>query len=147
MKNILSFFLVLLTLSKGLCVFSIEDTCPKWEEFVPEKYLNANYDVAEIEFQQDKPLIILSTISIVAAPYGYYRLIKGSVAKKNNYWYKRRLAFENEVATCNNVKNKDERYACYMEIRKMEETKNMHFEDLEMKRNQINTINNYRMQN
>ncbi len=132
MKKLVSMFLVLilsgffssLTLAseplKGEVNASVQSNSPRWEEFCPQKYLNAQHIDAKL------PSVYASFfmgLTIVLAPYGYYLCNKYEKAAENNYWVSRHQTFDDEIAAC--YKNKKTEQDCFAKVRENENAANL----------------------
>ncbi len=90
---------------------------PSWEEFCPEKYINAEY-INKIYYKYMGLKEILYAISIVGIPANVKNYNKENEKLLNNHWVKRRINFENDIKNCNQLSNNDSKVMCYMQVRK-----------------------------
>ena len=73
-------------------------------------------------------------------PYAITRAFKARKAKTNNYWYKRGLEFEREIAICNAMPSSSDRYACYMDVRKLQAEKTYQYNKLRIEQQKLNDM-------
>ena len=62
--------------------------------------------------------------SLILIPFAMYNYNKHQKNSTNNYWYSRRIDFEDSLAICEVMKNKDQKTNCYNILRINEITMN-----------------------
>lgn len=98
---------------------SAEVMPPEWSEFAPVKYLNAQYQ--EYNFSSVKNVLLGFTV--IGAPIALKRKWRAEEIDVSNYWVQRKLAFDNEVATCKS--DSQNQSQCYMQVRNLELSKTL----------------------
>lgn len=91
---------------------------PTWDEFCPQKYLNAQPG-PDGEKLRNFALagLFVPGVGLIA----YFPLSNKADERDNtNYWAARRTAFERNLQLCDDVQ---EKAPCYMKVREMEQTK------------------------
>jgi hypothetical protein len=154
MKKIFTLIMLLVFCSPVLA----ETFQPLWSEFCPEKYLHPQEKInKEAErtawsisdsFKRD-----LMFLTIINAPKIWKEDMELDKAVINNfkirreapvyeYWNNRKIAFDNEIATCNSDKNNQS--LCYMQVRQLEQQKNDQLENVKLaeRRSYHRAINN-----
>lgn len=112
------FFILILFIVVAIKVQANSDFIPRWDEFCPAKYVNAE----QMEYKKMPAWrTFLYTVSII----GYsYILSDRSAVNKNNYWVNRRNSFKNEIGLCSESESSDSTISCYMKVRQLEIEKN-----------------------
>lgn len=92
---------------------------PQWSDYCPKKYLDAQM-LPDIK----KPGMVATFASvylIAPMPFWIARTIKANAREKNNYWARRRMAFNSAISDCGNAIDPS---ACYVVLRGQEDQKN-----------------------
>lgn len=111
-------FLVLLL---SMPAFADEIQPPKWSEFCPPGYCDAQ--VGPIPKPAGAGMAVASVVAWpVLFPVMAHKNKAYAEALSRNYWAQRRVAFENEVQLCDHTSG--DKALCYMQIRQMEGQKN-----------------------
>ena len=109
---------------------------PYWDEFCPENRLNAEYINIDRYAQNfsntlTHPMLYkICLYSIIGTPIAmaiYMPRYREQV--ENNYWAKRKQDFDNEIESCNQMSNQDNKISCYMDIRRLENDKTSQYEN------------------
>lgn len=107
MKNLLLIFIIFCFISPAFA----EIQPPQWNEFCPEEYLNAQYI-------SRKPLPsfigFVLACSIVGAPIAFIDINKQVRVETNNYWVRRREAFNLRIKNCKQYTDYTELMYCYL---------------------------------
>jgi hypothetical protein len=117
-----------------------EMTPPKFSDICPAKYVDVEYKKRSLAGYS---LIGAGIpVTIVAIPVGF-GMVMGGLAKikgtkENNYWYKRKLVFENQVSQCMAIPGEDTQKLCYIQLLQNEHNKTK-IDDLEVRQKQIRT--------
>lgn len=94
---------------------------PRWEEFCPREYVNAEY------IKDNTPSSIVNLLlaySIIGFPFALHNINKSSLIESNNYWYNRRIEFEQKLNSCKNITNESQLIYQYLSIKQDELSKN-----------------------
>jgi hypothetical protein len=107
MKKLLTTFLLLCFTSPAFA----EIQPPKWDEFCPPKYVNAEY----IKDNTLPPIVgFLCACSLVGIPVTVNDLNKKKSINTNNYWVSRREAFNKRMSKYKNITDPNELTYCYL---------------------------------
>lgn len=109
---------------------------PKWEEFCPAQYVNAEYIQPKTYHPYRNTLI---SMTIVGLPYVKKDMNTHIFIKANNYWYGRKQEFKKQLTECKNITNETELIYKYTAIRQNELAKN------QQRQNQILQAQNEQM--
>lgn len=119
MKKIL--FTVLAVLLISNITFA---NAPKWENIAPNKY------AGQLEYKENKTfshnhpyLDSLTCLTIVGIPFVLVSRNRSYEINKNNYWYKRQVEFNQQLALCEQMENQDNKLKCYMFLYQNEQYK------------------------
>lgn len=107
---------------------------PQWNEFCPPEYLNA---VQKVEIKPNPFAQVLLCYSIIGIPFAVHKSHKYNDAMSNNYWYRRKMQFDNEIAMCKQYSSSDGQLSCYMNIRQLEFNKTAQYDNLMMAQEQL----------
>lgn len=100
----------------------VEPAPPKWDEFAPAQY--ANSSLVEVPKYHRIRSLILSELTLgLYLPFAFSAARKRNNALTNNYWVKRRSAFDAEVETC--AASTGDKALCFMGVRQIESQKNI----------------------
>ncbi len=112
---------------------SIDMYAPKWEEFCPAQYVNAQYIAADTgpDVQKNFPITKRQQFldrSIIGRPFVIHNLRKRVQTQRVvNYWAQRRMIFDNEIKTCSaDGKNASN---CFMQVRQLENAHNIQLQN------------------
>lgn len=103
---------------------------PQWSEFCPPQYLNAEY----IKDNTLPPIVgFLCACSLVGIPISAYDLNKKKSINDNNYWVRRREAFNSRINRCKQLTSDTELMYCYLTERQKqaENDSNLRMSELE----------------
>jgi|GEM_PF-4582321 len=97
---------------------------PQWSEFAPVKYINpSSRPVMAPLSKKKKALIILGGLFNPLLPvvvFGIRKMKEKNELELKEYWTRRKIQFDNEVATCDATTDKA---MCFMQVRQMESQK------------------------
>lgn len=97
---------------------------PKWHEFCPSEFVNAEY--REIPKYKPSKKDSYIALTIVGIPYIWYQQAKVANEKHKqniaNYWIRRRSIFNNEISSC--LADPNNQLTCFMQVRQLEQNKN-----------------------
>lgn len=137
MKKFIALFLLLCF----YCPVFAEVMPPRWSEFCAHGYVEAGYKEHIKRNPLVKPIAFVGQVCTLNIIPLYWNIIKrDNEVNTNNYWVDRRHQFEDEIKTCNEYENKDNKLSCYMNIRQLEHNKNVDYN------NNIIAQENLRMQ-
>lgn len=121
------------TLKRDYFKVPIAMYAPRWGEFCPTKYVNAQYIAADTGLDVQKNFLVTKRQqfldrSIIGRPFVVHNLRKRVQAQRvANYWAQRRMIFDNEIKTCsadeNNASN------CFMQVRQLENARNVQLQN------------------
>jgi hypothetical protein len=100
-------------------VFAINST--QWEEFCPVKYLNAEYHPHNKIVKYSAAIF---SYGLVGLPIGLPLWYADYHRYKNNYWYNRRIIFNQRMGECNSIQDQGLNIQCYMKVRELEYREN-----------------------
>lgn len=115
---------------------------PKWSEWCPNQYLNA-------EYMKDNTLPkwadYLLAISIVGYPYFIYDLKKYQKIQNNNYWVDRREKFNKRMEECKNITDPNELMYRYLTERQIQDDNdnNLRLNNIEARQRALATQQNW----
>lgn len=129
-------FTLLILIAIALPAFAVE--APSWGEFCPADKLYVEYrnlQRCRETFNNNLTHPVLYKIckySIIGTPIALSMYAaKYQEQVQNNYWAKRKQDFYNEIDSCEQVLDNDNKVSCYMDVRRLENDKtNQHEEQL-----------------
>lgn len=133
MKRLFILFLLL-----GIVLPASAVDAPNWSEFCPADKLYVEYRNMQRYPETFKrnlthPLLFnICKYSIIGTPIALSMYAtKYQEQLQNNYWAKRKQDFYNEIGSCDEMVDNDNKVSCYMEVRRLENEKtNQHEEQL-----------------
>ena len=147
MKRILLLFLIL----NSLTSFADEvDFAPQWSNIAPAEYSGNIQYIENDTFDKKHPYLSVATAAtLVGVPIVVTSRNRSAQIETNNYWYRRKKEFDEQVKICKQMKNSDNKMACYNGIIQSEHLKTTQRQQLQMqqKANAINTYNGLQLQN
>ena len=97
---------------------------PKWENVAPEKYAGQLEYKENNTFSYNHPYLEYFTCyTIIGIPFVLVSRNRSREIKKNNYWYKRQVEFNQQLAICEQMENQDNKLKCYMSLYQNEDQK------------------------
>lgn len=144
------FLLMLLFLSCSTSFASEIDFAPKWSNIAPAEYSKDIQYIENNTFDKKHPYWSVATaMTLVGVPVVVTSRNRSEKIETNNYWYNRKTEFDEQVAICKQMKNNDNKMACYNHLIQAEHNKTAQKQQLQMQQraNAINAYNGIQMQN
>lgn len=91
---------------------------PKWEDYVPDKYLNPRNDYSKKDSIVQLSIGVFLTELIVTSPIGIPMICKGTTKLKNLGYYSKKERFYKGLAEAENISNPEEKQVYYNNLLK-----------------------------
>ncbi len=125
-------------LSRDNFKFPASYYAPKWAEFCPSQFVDAEYH--EISAYKPSNKANMWALTIIGMPYLWHEQAqhqsKMLYLSASNYWVQRRKVFESEIQTC--LGDEQNATACFMQVRQLENSKNDALRQEELAQQQMN---------
>ena len=108
MKKIFATFLLISMFSMGLPIFAVETVNveePKWEDYVPDKYLDPRDDFSRGGAISEMIVGIVLTDLIITAPVGIPMIVHSSTKFKNISYSEKKEKFDDGLAVAKLIKD------------------------------------------
>lgn len=148
-KIFINIFINILILSSLPTLANEVDFTPQWSNIAPAEYSKDIQYIENNTFDKKHPcLSVVTAMTLVGVPVVVASRNRSEKIETNNYWYGRKNEFNEQINICKQMKNSDNKMACYNNVVQAEHSKTAQRQQLQMQQraNAINTYNSIQLQ-